>query len=146
MKKEDITGLVMYLIILAVALVFGLTILQPYFAHSTFKLGIIYALYIAGAIVIGVVSASIFLEVGHVLGAIAGKYKILSVCILRLMFLKDDGKLKVKLGQFDGLTGETKVLPKSEKSNPRPFLLLGTLFNSLWLVGCIIIFYFCNFL
>lgn len=142
MKKEDVAGLIMYLIILAVALVFGLTVLQPYFAHSTFKLGIIYALYIAGAIVVGVLSASILCEVGHVLGAIAGKYNILSVCILRLMFAKEDGKLKVKLGQFDGLTGETRVLPKSEKSNPRPFLLFGTLFNSLWLVGCIIIFYF----
>ena len=142
MKKEDITGILMYLIILAVALVFGLTVLQPYFVNSTFKTGFLYALYIAGAIVIGVVSAALLFEAGHVLGAIAGKYKILSVCILRLMFLKEDGKLKVKLGQFDGLTGETKVLPKSEKSNPRPFLLLGTLFNSLWLVGCIVIFYF----
>ena len=142
MKKEDITGLIMYLIILAVALVFGLTVLQPYFVHSTFKLGIVYALFIAGAIAVGVISASLLFELGHVLGALAGKYNILSVCILRLMFSKDEGKLKVKFGQFDGLTGETKILPKSEKSNPRPFLLLGTLFNSLWLVGCIVIFYF----
>ena len=88
MKKEDITGILMYLIILAVALVFGLTVLQPYFVNSTFKTGFLYALYIAGAIVIGVVSAALLFEAGHVLGAIAGKYKILSVCILRLMFLK----------------------------------------------------------
>ena len=142
MKKEDITGLLMYLIILAVALVFGLTVLQPHFANSTFKSGFLYALFIAGAIAIGVISAALLFETGHVLGAIAGKYRILSVCLLRLMFLKEDGKLKFKLGQFDGLTGETKVLPKSEKSNPRPFLLLGTLFNSLWLVGCIVVFYF----
>ena len=142
MKKEDITGLIMYLVILAVALVYGFVVLQPYFANSTFRLGIIYALYILGAIVIGVLSASLLFEVGHVLGAIAGKYQILSVCILHLLFTKEDGKAKVKFGPFDGLTGETKVLPKSEKSNPRPFLLLGTLFNSLWLVGCIIIFYF----
>ena len=142
MKKEDVTGLIMYLVILAVALVYGFVVLQPYFANSTFKLGIIYALFILGAIVIGILSSSVLFEVGHVLGAIAGKYQILSVCILHLLFTKEDGKAKVKFGPFDGLTGETKVLPKGEKSNPRPFLLLGTLFNSLWLVGCIIIFYF----
>ena len=142
MKKEDITGLVMYLVILAVALVYGLVVLQPYFAHSTFKTGFIYALFILGAVAIGVLSASVLFEVGHILGAFAGKYTILSVCILHLLFFKEDGKLKAKFGPFDGLTGETKVLPKSEKSNPRPYLLLGTLFNSLWLVGCIIIFYF----
>ena len=142
MKKEDITGLVMYLVILAVALVYGFVILQPYFANSTFSLGIIYALFILGAIVLGVLSASILFEVGHVLGAVIGKYNILSVCVLHLFFTKEDGKTKIKFGQFDGLTGETKVLPKSEKSDPRPFLLLGTFFNSLWLVGCIVIFYF----
>lgn len=142
MKKEDITGLVMYLVILAVALVYGFVILQPYFASSTFSLGIIYALFILGAIVLGVLSASILFEVGHVLGAVIGKYNILSVCVLHLFFTKEDGKTKIKFGQFDGLTGETKVLPKSEKSDPRPFLLLGTFFNSLWLVGCIVIFYF----
>lgn len=142
MKKEDITGLVMYLVILAVALVYGFVILQPYFTNSTFSLGIIYALFILGAIVLGVLSASILFEVGHVLGAVIGKYNILSVCVLHLFFIKEDGKTKIKFGQFDGLTGETKVLPKSEKSDPRPFLLLGTFFNSLWLVGCIVIFYF----
>ena len=132
----------MYLVILAVALVYGFVILQPYFASSTFSLGIIYALFILGAIVLGVLSASILFEVGHVLGAVIGKYNILSVCVLHLFFTKEDGKTKIKFGQFDGLTGETKVLPKSEKSDPRPFLLLGTFFNSLWLVGCIVIFYF----
>ena len=142
MKKEDITGLIMYLLILAVALVFGLTVLQPYFAHSTFKTGIIYALYILGAVAIAVVSASLLFEVGHILGAKIGGYKIISVCILHLLFTKEEGKIKIKFGPFDGLTGETKILPKSEKSNPRPYLLLGTLFNSLWLVGCIVIFYF----
>ena len=142
MKKEDVTGLLMYLIILAVALVFGLTVLQPHFAHSTFRTGIIYALFILGAVAIGVLSASLLFEVGHVLGALIGKYNILSVCILHLFFHKEDGKLKAKIGPFDGLTGETKILPKSEKSNPRPFLLLGTLFNSLWLVGSIVVFYF----
>lgn len=142
MKKEDITGLIMYLVILAVALVYGFVVLQPYFANSTFRQGIIYALFILGAIVIAVISASLIFEIGHILGAKIGKYNILSVCVLHLLFLKEDNKLKVKFGPFDGLTGETKVLPQSEKSNPRPFLLLGTLFNSLWLVGCIVIFYF----
>lgn len=144
MKKEDVGGLILYLLILAVAIVFGLTVLQPYYANSTFRFnsGFFYALFILGAVVVGVLSASLIFEFGHIVGAIVGKYKILSVCILHVLFYKENEKLKVRMSSFDGLTGETKILPKSEKSNPRLYLLLGTVLNSLWLVGCIIIFYF----
>lgn len=142
MKKEDVTGLIMYLLILAVALVYGLAFLQPNFVNSTFKTGILYALYILGAIVAAVISASILLELGHLIGAAIGKYTVISTCILHLLFYKEDNKLKIKFSSFDGLTGETKILPKSEKSNPRPYLLLGTMLNAIWLAGCVIIFYF----
>ena len=141
MKKEDVNGLIMYMLIIAGAVVFGLTVLQPYFAKSTFNNGLIYALFILGAIAAGILTFAFLLEVGHILGAKIGGYEILSVNILHILFIKEEGKMKVKSSPFDGLTGETKILPKDEKSNPRPYLLLGTFFTSLILVGCIIVFY-----
>ena len=100
MKKEDISGLIVYMIIFAVAIVFGLTVLQPYFVNSTYKEGIIYALVILGAIVVGVISSALLLELGHIIGAKIGKYQILSICILYLTFFKEEGKNKVKFAGF----------------------------------------------
>lgn len=142
MKKEDISGLIVYMLIFAVAIVFGLTVLQPYFVNSTFSSGLIYALFILGAIATGIIVCAILLEIGHVIGAKIGKYIIISVCILHITFLKEEGKSKVKFSNFDGLTGETKILPKDEKSNPRPYLLMGTLLISLWIAGAVVIFMF----
>lgn len=142
MKKEDISGLIVYMLIFAVAIVFGLTVLQPYFVNSTFSSGLIYALFILGAIATGIIVCAILLEIGHVIGAKIGKYIIISVCILHIAFLKEEGKSKVKFSNFDGLTGETKILPKDEKSNPRPYLLMGTLLISLWIAGAVVIFMF----
>ena len=141
MKKEDIVGLLVYLVIFAVSIVFGLTVLQPYFAKSTFETGLIYCLFILGAVAVGIVSSALLLELGHVIGAKAGGYKILSVCILHFFFSKEDGKLKFKFNNYDGLTGETKILPKDEKSNPRPYLVTGTLLLGIWLAACVVIFY-----
>lgn len=141
MRKEDVLGLIMYFIIFAVAVVFGLTILHPHFEKSTFNLGIVYALFILGAIISSIGVCAILFELGHISGAKIGGYSILSVCILHLMFFKEDDKFKVKISSFDGLTGETKILPKSEKSNPSAYLLMGTLFTSLYAILCIALFY-----
>lgn len=141
MKKEDVISLILYIIILAGAVIFGLAILQPHFQYSSFDKGILYALYILGAVAASVLTCSIIFELGHILGAKIGGYKILSVCILHLLFYKDDKKLKVKFSSYDGLTGETKILPKSEKSNPRGYLLIGTLVATLFVVTCFILFY-----
>lgn len=142
MKREDISGLIVYMLIFAVAIVFGLTVLQPYFTNSTFSSGLIYALFVLGAIAASIIVCSILLEVGHIIGAKIGKYTILSVNILHVAFFLEEGKFKVKFKNFDGLTGETKILPKDENSNPRPYLLMGTLLMSLWIAGAVVIFMF----
>ena len=89
MKKEDISGLIVYMLIFAVAIVFGLTVLQPYFANSTFTSGIIYALFVLAAIVLGIVVCALLLEIGHIIGAKIGKYNIISVSILHFTFFKE---------------------------------------------------------
>ena len=142
MKKEDITGLIVYLIIIALAIIFGLTVLQTHNSESSLQ-GFQYVLYIIGAVVVGAVFNGILFELAHVLGAKIGKYDIISVCVLGLCFYKDNNKTKFKFSSFDGLTGETKIVPKEgmvDKANPYPYLFFGSFFFVIEAIAVMIIF------
>ena len=142
MKKEDITGLIVYIIIIALAIIFGLTVLQTHNSESSLQ-GFQYVLYIIGAVVVGAVFNGILFELAHVLGAKIGKYDIISVCVLGFCFYKDNGKTKFKFGSFDGLTGETKIVPKEgmvDKANPYPYLFFGSFFFVIEAIAVMIIF------
>ena len=134
MKKEDVAGLIVYLVIIALAVVFGFTVLQTHAQESSFNGtlgGFGYVLYIIISVVVGILFNSILFEIAHVLGAKAGKYDIISINILGLCLYKDSGKRKVKFASFDGLTGETKIVPKEgmvDKANPYPYLIFGSAF------------------
>ena len=142
MKKEDITGLIVYLIIIAFAIVFGLTVLQAHQQESSLA-GIFYVLYIIGSVLVGAILNAILFEMAHVIGAKIGKYEIVSVNILGLCFYKDGGTRKVRFSSFDGLTGETKIVPKDgmvEKANPYPYLFFGSLFYVVEIVAVMVVF------
>ena len=144
MKKEDITGLIVYLIIIALAIIFGLTVLQTHNSESSLS-GFPYVLYIIGAVVVGAIFNATLFELAHVIGAKIGKYNILSVCILGLCFYKDNGKTKFKFSSFDGLTGETKIVPKEgmvDKANPYPYLFFGSIFFVFEAIAVMIVFSF----
>lgn len=133
MKKEDISGFIVYLVIIILAIVFGVTVLQQHVYESTLT-GFYYILYIIGSVAIGTIFNGILFEVAHVVGAKIGKYDIISVNILGLCFYKEEGKTKVRFKSYDGLTGETKIIPKEgmvEKANPYPYLLFGSLFYAI---------------
>ena len=145
MKKEDISGLIVYLIIIAFAIVFGLTVLQTHQSESTLSGSFLYVVYIIGAVLAGTILNAILFEIAHVIGAKIGKYEILSVNILGLCFYKEEGKRKVRFASFDGLTGETKIVPKDgmvEKANPYPYLLFGSIFFLVEAVAIMIVFSF----
>ena len=142
MKKEDVLGLIIYLIIIALAVVFGLTVLQTHGSESSFS-GFMYVLYVAGSVIVGIVLNAILFELAHVIGAKVGKYDIVSVTILGFCFYKDDKKTKFHFSSFDGLTGETKIVPKEgmiEKANPYPYLLFGSLFFIVEAVAVMVVF------
>ena len=144
MKKEDITGLIVYIIIIALAIIFGLTVLQTHNSESSLQ-GFQYVLYIIGAVVVGAVFNGVLFELAHVIGAKIGKYNILSVCVLGLCFYKDNGKTKFKFSSFDGLTGETKIVPKEgmvDKANPYPYLFFGSFFFVIEAIAVMIVFSF----
>ena len=146
MKKEDVSGLIVYLLIMALAIVFGLNVLRQHSATSGMDFWI-YFLFIAGAILVGVLFNAILFEMAHRLGARVGRYTVLSTNILGLLWYKEEGKLHIKFSSYDGLTGETKILPKQDakkEPNPAPFLWFGTLFYIVELTGIIIAFAACN--
>lgn len=144
MKKENIFGLLMYLVIFAIAVVYGLTVLQTHFQESAMNEVWQYAIYIVCCILAGVIIGAILFEFGHVLGAKVGGYKIMSSTMLYLSIYKDEEKWKFGFKNFDGLTGETKIVPnyqKKDSPNPYPFLTYGSIFNLVWFVGCLILFF-----
>jgi len=142
MKKEDITGLVVYLVIIALAVVFGFTVLQTHASESSLS-GFPYVLYIGGSVLVGVIFNGIMFEMAHVLGAKLGKYKILCVNILGFCFYKEDEKTKFRFSSYDGLTGETKIVPKEgmvDKANPYPYLFFGSFFFLIEAVAVMVVF------
>ena len=140
MKKEDLTGMIVYIFMLAIALMFGFTILKEY--AGTSGLGNYFILFILGAILAGSILSCALVELGHVVGAKVGRYEVLSVNIMGFMLYKRDDKFKFKFGRFDGLGGETKIAPKEGKkpSNPTPYLLFPSFFLIIIMVVFVILF------
>ena len=147
MKKENIFGIAMYLIIFAFAVVYGLTVLQTHFEHSTMTEVWQYAVYIISSILVGVIISAILQEFGHFLGAKVGGYKVTKFTILYFTIYLDNGKYKFGFKNFDGMTGETLIVPNYEKKdnpNPFPYLLYGPVFNLAWFIGALILFFYYN--
>ena len=145
MKKENIVSILIYLLILGVAVIYGLTVLQTHFSSGNSAMTEVwqYAIYILVSIAIGIVITALLSEFGHLIGAKVGGYKIVKFDILYLAFIKEEGKFKFKFKNYDGLTGETIIVPDYEKNpnpNPFPYLLYGPIFNLAWVVGGIILF------
>ena len=141
MKKEDISGFIVYLLILAFSAVFIFTVIRNHASDSL--LGNMYFLFVFGACAAGLVFNAIIFEVAHILGAIIGGYSIISVNVLGFCFKKDANKWKFCFTGFDGLSGETKIVPKegrAKQSNPYPYLLFGSLFFVLEVVGVMVVF------
>ena len=141
MKKEDISGTIVYLLILGFGAVFVFTVLKN--RGSSSGLGDLYILFNLGALVAGVVFNAILFETAHIIGAFVGGYSIISVNILGFCVKKDAGKWKFCFSGFDGMTGETKIIPKENRkkeSNPYPYLLFGSLFFVLEVVAVMVVF------
>lgn len=127
MKKEDLYTYAVYALMLGLALFVGLEIIAPAFS----VLGIVGSaqyVYALVTIVIGFIINATFLELGHICGALIGGYRIQSTNILGFSLYKDENKWKFGMKSFEGLTGETIVLPKNSKSQPILNLWGGLIF------------------
>ena len=142
MKKQDVAGIIVYVIILALAAVFGLVVIREYSPKSGLSSGI-FILFVAGAIIAGVLFNAILFELAHIVGAKVGGYKITFVSILGFTFHKVDDKFKFRFSSYDGLTGETKIIPnlkRKKPANPVPFLTFGTVFYAIEVVAVVLSF------
>ena len=131
MKKEDVASIIVYVLIIASAIIFGVGFLQPR-AVTTTLTQTEYLLTIILSILGGVIFNAICFELAHILGAKLGRYEIKSVNVLGFTFYRNnDNKLKFKFSSPKGLTGDVQIYPKKDakkEPNPRPYLMFGTLF------------------
>lgn len=143
MKKEDLTGLLVYGILLASALIFAFTVMKDFSGRSGFETGPFIA-FMLGAIATGVVVNALVGELGHIIGAKLGGYAILGVNVLGFNLSKIDNKVKFNFKGYDGLTGETRIYPgdkKEEKeSNPVPYSLFPTVLYIIFITLFIVLF------
>lgn len=142
MKKEDVMGLLVYIVIFIFAVIFGVIVLREHAGRSGLA-GWQYFLYILGAIVAGVVLNSLLFETGHALGAKIGGYTVFSFNVIGFCFYKSENKTKFKFSSFDGLAGETKIVPNEKakrKPNPLPYCWFGTLILLVLFLAEVIVF------
>lgn len=130
MKKNDSFGYLVYALMLALAVCVGFFVLRGDFSSGASYLTMNVFLLVFLSILVGVVVSALLLELGHLLGAKAGKYEVVAWICLGIGFKKNkDGKKKFFMGSYDGLTGETIVTPKdTKKSNPRFSIYFSLLF------------------
>ncbi|MCQ3035621.1 MAG: hypothetical protein MJ248_05365 [Bacilli bacterium] len=136
MKKEDVASLLVYALMLIMALLIGLLVIRNLFAEATIAVNpyVFTILMVIAGLILNVV----LIELGHIIGGKIGKYNIVSVNFLGFCFYKALGKWKFGFRNFDGLTGETILAPKSEKSNPKPYIWFPVLFYVIELAVCIV--------
>lgn len=142
MRKEDIASAIIYLIMIAIALIVGFTAISDAFGvlYSPFNSSFNSFGFAILVIITGLLFNIIMLEVFHIAGGKIGKYDIVSVNIIGFCFYRDENKWKFGFKDFDGLTGETKLAPKSKDSNLKPYVWLPLFMYILELIGCIILY------
>ena len=125
MKKNDFATFIVYVGMMAIALLVGLLVLRPVIESDSWKSSA-KILIVLGCIGAGVLINSLLLEVGHLLGAKMGHYKVYSWIVLGVGFRRTkEGKMKAAISGFNGLTGETKIVPNDpEKSTTSGMTLI----------------------
>lgn len=139
MRKEEVASLFVYLFMIALAVVIGLTAVKNAIQYC--GTGTINSFgFVILVIFIGLIFNIVMLELLHALGALIGGYCIVSINILGFCFEKKDKKVKFAFKDFDGLTGETKLAPKKEKLSLKPFIWLPLFGYAAELAGGIVLY------
>ncbi len=132
MRKEDIKGTIVYVLMLAIVVIVAFCVIQPNFNYITNNLthgGAIVCVILS--LLIGLVLNAILIELGHLLGAKVGGYEVYLFNILGFCFYKKEKNSKkksFKFSEFNGLTGETRIVSKNEDSNPFKYIMFPILF------------------
>ncbi|MDO5329987.1 MAG: hypothetical protein Q4F15_00960 [Bacillota bacterium] len=116
MKKNDFAVFLVYVGMLAVAALVGFLVIRPIVEEAGGGANTI--IFTVLFVFIGIFLNSLILELGHLLGAKAGHYNVVGWSLLGLRLKKNEaGKWKFSFGNFEGLTGETKIVPTDIKTS-----------------------------
>ena len=139
MKKNEFATFIVYLAMFGIALAVGFAAIKPIITDRMSSLPMHPALIMVLGLIVGVLVNAIALELCHVLGAKLGKYRVLKVTVLGASFTRINGQRKFRLSGFDGLTGETKVVPEDvEKSSLNAYIFFPILFLFLEFIACMV--------
>lgn len=141
MKKNDFAAFVAYVVMFGIAILVGLVWIRPIVSNVGNSLPINSILLVFIGIVAGILLNSVLMELGHLLGARIGKYRVVYWSILGLgVKTTKEGKKKFGYVKFDGLTGETKVAPKDkEKSRLVAYISFPILFYLIELIVLVVL-------
>lgn len=123
MRKEEVTSLIIYFIMIAAAIIVGLTVVKD--AINKFRPEHMNAfLFVIVVLVLALLLNVILLEVFHVIGAKLGGYKVTSFNVLGFCWEKKENKWSFRFKDFNGLTGETKIAPGDKKLDLKKYIWL----------------------
>ncbi len=117
MKKNEFAIFIVYVAMLGVALLVGLTVIKPIIETYGSSMPLNSVLLVILGLVAGVILNALLLGFGHLLGAKTGKYRVLKCSILGFGFKTVNGKKKFGFSSFDGLVEETKIAPEDPKTS-----------------------------
>lgn len=139
MRKEEVRGLIVYTILIAVALIVGLTAVKDAM-YQYYSAGLNQLVFVLIVLILAYFVNTIGHELLHALGAVIGGYKVVSINILGFCFENEKGKTSFHFKDFDGLTGETKIAPgKKEKKNLNLFVWCPIFGFAAEIASCIVI-------
>lgn len=139
MRREEVRGLIIYTVLIFAALIVGISAINPVMTeYGPDKMHPI--LFIVITIVVGYLTNALGHELLHSLGAVIGGYSVTSINVLRICFSKSDKKWGLSFKEFDGLTGETKIVPKKDKTNINPFMWCPIFGYAAEIAFCIVVY------
>ena len=145
MKKNEFATFLAYIAMFVAAVAIGIGAIKPVLENYGADLLISPIALIIIALIIGVLFNAFGLELMHLAGAKSGKYRVRSWTVFGIKFTKKDGKRKVGFGGYEGLTGQTKVVPLDrEQSSLSAFISLPIIFLFVEVIALIIIINVCT--
>jgi len=139
MKRNEFAIFLVYVGMLAVALIVGLAVIKPIIDTYNSSMPLNSVLLVILGLVAGVLLNAFLLGLGHLLGAKVGKYRILKWSVLGFGYKMVEGKKKYGFSSFDGLVEETKIAPEDPKtSSLTGFVFFPVLFLFLEFILCMI--------
>ena len=140
MKRNDFATFIVYVAMIAIALLVGLTVIKPIIDTYSSSLPLPAVAIMVLGLVVGVLLNASLIEIGHLLGAKTGKYTVLRFIILGMGFKRVEGKNKACFSGFDGLADETKVAPKDAKtSSLTGYIMFPVLFLFIEFITCMVL-------